>query len=247
MEYPFVIPPGDFTPLSDESSVLEKCQEWGLLSDKAVKLKAFVYKGNGRQLPCSVVGFIDAMTAVIEFENGELHCIHPSYLKEMQTSSFSQRGGTSEQARTHTGAVDASASAEPVMTSASAAKEDGIPATDGAATEPKARKETVKKEKKIKLKLPEEKVKLSAVVKEFASIPNHFTEEDDEVVVYEQVRMLEPEMEIGDAWSSYSNTLKKLELAEGDELTFEAKIITKKLTRHPVPYKINNPSKIQKP
>ncbi|GBF72134.1 hypothetical protein PA598K_00370 [Paenibacillus sp. 598K] len=245
MEHTFVIPPGEYTPLPDEASQIEKCQEWGLLSEKAVKLKEFVYKGGGRQLSCTVVGYIDAMTAVVEFENGERHCIHPSYLKEMQAASFSQRIGAADPAARVESADEstpATAAAEP----AAAASVTPVSDRDEPAEEPVPRKEPAKKEKKTKLKLPEEKVKLTAVVKEFVSVPNHFTEEDDEVVVYEQVRMVEPELDIGDAWSSHSNTLKKLELAEGDVLAFEAKIIAKKLTRHPVPYKINNPSKIQK-
>lgn len=250
MEHTFVISPGEFTALSNEESRMEKCQEWGLLSDKAVKLKTFVYKGGGRQLDCSIIGFIDAMTAVVEFENGERHCIHPSYLKEMQTASFSQRISAADPvARAEaadTPAEDELPVAESALGQEVTEQEAAEPAATDAAKLAKPRKEAVKKEKKVKLKLPEEKVKLSATIKEFTAIPNHFTEEDDEVIVYENVRMLEPELEIGDAWSSHSNTLKKLELAEGDELTFEAKIIAKKLTRHPVPYKINNPSKIQK-
>lgn len=104
----------------------------------------------------------------------------------------------------------------------------------------------MKKEKKQKLQLPEEKVKLSAIVKEFTTVPNHFSDNDDEVVIYEAVTIIEPETEIGEAWSSHSATLKKNELAIGDKITFEAKIVAKKLTKYPVPYKINNPAKIQK-
>jgi len=87
---------------------------------------------------------------------------------------------------------------------------------------------------------------MTAIVKEFATVPNHFTEEDDEVIIYEAVAILEPAIEVGDAWSSHSATLKKLELAVGDKLAFDGKIAAKKLLKHPVPYKINNPSKIQK-
>ncbi|UUZ90153.1 hypothetical protein LJK87_29750 [Paenibacillus sp. P25] len=89
-------------------------------------------------------------------------------------------------------------------------------------------------------------MKMKATVKEFATVPNHFSDNDDEVVIYEAVAITEPETELGTAWSSYSATLKKLELNIGDTLTFEAKVIAKKLTKHPVPYKINNPAKIQK-
>ncbi len=79
-----------------------------------------------------------------------------------------------------------------------------------------------------------------------ASVPNHFTDEDDEVIIYEAVAILDPAIEVGVAWSSHISTLKKLELQVGDKLTFECKIAAKKLTKHPVPYKLNSPSKIQK-
>lgn len=110
---------------------------------------------------------------------------------------------------------------------------------------PKAK--TASKSKAIKIDLPDGKVKMSAVVKEFTTVPNHFSDNDDEVIIYEAVAITEPELiEIGEAWSSHSATMKKQELEVGDILSFEAKIIKKKLTRNPVPYKINNPSKIQK-
>lgn len=85
-----------------------------------------------------------------------------------------------------------------------------------------------------------------ATVKEFTTVPNNFSDTDDEVVIYNAVAIQDPAMEIGDAWSSHSATLKKLELEIGDILHFEGKIVAKKLTKHPVPYKINNPAKIQK-
>jgi hypothetical protein len=77
-------------------------------------------------------------------------------------------------------------------------------------------------------------------------VPNNFSDNEDEVVIYEAVSIAEPETEIGAAWSSHSATLKKMELEIGDTITFECKIVAKKLTKHPVPYKINNPAKIQK-
>lgn len=96
------------------------------------------------------------------------------------------------------------------------------------------------------LELPEQKVKMTATVKEFTTVPNNFSDSDDEVVIYEAVSIADPALEVGDAWSSHSATLKKLELAIGDTITFEGKIVAKKLTKHPVAYKINNPAKLQK-
>ncbi|MFD1904443.1 hypothetical protein ACFSQ7_10795 [Paenibacillus rhizoplanae] len=53
------------------------------------------------------------------------------------------------------------------------------------------------------------------------------------------------DLAIDEVWSSHSATLKKLELKEGDPVSFEAKIVAKKLSQHPVKYKINNPSKMK--
>ncbi|MDF2662579.1 MAG: hypothetical protein K0Q94_5370, partial [Paenibacillus sp.] len=92
----------------------------------------------------------------------------------------------------------------------------------------------------------EDKVKMTATVQEFTTVPNNFSDNDDEVIIYEAVSITDPEIEVGVAWSSHSATLKKLGLAVGDTISFEGKIVAKKLTKHPVPYKINNPAKIQK-
>lgn len=91
MTYAFMIEPQDFIALDNEDELIEKCQEWGLLSGKATKLKTFYYKGNGLNMPCTIIGYVDHMAAVIQLDNGQKHCIHPSYLKEMQASSYSAR------------------------------------------------------------------------------------------------------------------------------------------------------------
>ena len=252
MPYAFAIEPESFQAFETEEELLNRCKEWGLLSAKAVKAKEMFYKGNQLQVNCRIVGFVDETTAVIEFDDGTKHCIHPAYLKEMQASSFNQRSA----APNEQGQADRT-------DSESAKRKPAAPATgsqDAKQTEPSSKSEASKpgntdkpakpakpaKSASKKLALPEAKVKMTAVVKEFTTVPNHFTEADDEVVIYEDVKIVEPELELGAAWSSHSATLKKLELAVGDALSFEAKVVARKLTRHPVPYKINNPSKIVK-
>lgn len=254
MSYAFAIEPSvGYTSFADGDEELDKCREWGLLSEKAARTKTFTYKRAGQSWTCNVVGFVDSVTAVISFENGQLHCIHPSYLKEMQAASFGQRGSAAEAgSEAPTASEEESPDAGPQVQAAAEKAESvaELPAAKPASTEPAkaatAKEPAAKGGKKQKLQLPEEKVRMTAVVKEFATVPNHFTEEDDEVVIYEAVAILEPALEVGDAWSSHSATLKKLELAVGDKLAFDAKIAAKKLLKHPVPYKINNPSKIQK-
>lgn len=283
MGYAFTIEPITYSAFEDETAQIEQCKEWGLLSEKAAKMKPFYYKRGSLQLACSIVGYVDQMTAVIELENGQKHCIHPSYLKEMQAASYGQRVGTAAEesaapetaeadagmetegsegvmeAAPETGDPEASEEAAPSATQAKAAAKAADASADQHTAAPAAEqpavdkpaaeqppKEKAKKGKAAKIELPEEKVKMTATVQQFTSVPNHFTETDDEVIVYEAVAIAEPALELGAAWSSYSNTLKKLELSVGDTITFEAKVVAKKLTKHPVPYKINNPAKIQK-
>jgi hypothetical protein len=91
MVHAFVIEPNTYNAFANEAEMIEKCKEWGLLSEKASKTKTFIYKGTGMNLPCSLIGFVDKMIAVIEFDNKQRHCIHPSLLKEMQASNYSQK------------------------------------------------------------------------------------------------------------------------------------------------------------
>lgn len=248
MQYSFVIHPLTYHSFNSEDEIIDHCKQWGLISDKASKLKTFYYRGNGINVSCRIVGLVDHQTGVIQLENQQLHCIHPAYLKEMQASSFGQKVSA---------VTDIQVDPEPNVTDSKSADsdEESVPVIveiipeDTLVEEPiyeQPKKAKPKKEKAPKLELPEEKVKMTATVKEFTTVPNNFSDNDDEVIIYEAVSILEPPLTIGDAWSSHSATMKKLELELGDTITFEAKIVTKKLTKHPVPYKINNPSKIQK-
>ncbi|CAM4208964.1 hypothetical protein L1N85_14185 [Paenibacillus alkaliterrae] len=243
MLYAFTIQPITYTAFGNEAEQIDKCKEWSLLSDKAVKTKAFYYKGNGMNLPCSIVGYVDKITAVIKLDNEQLHCIHPSFLKEMQAANYGVKAAVSAEETTALEIVETAAKQEEPAPESEIHKADSL--AESSAT---AQAETHKKGKgkKEKLQLPEEKVKMTATVQEFTTVPNNFSDNDDEVVIYEAASILEPAIEVGAAWSSHSATLKKLELATGDTITFEAKIVAKKLTKHPVPYKINNPAKIQK-
>lgn len=248
MVHAFTIQPETYNTFEDEDELLDQCKEWGLISEKAVKTKAFFYKGSGMNMPCSIIGYVDQMTAVIEFDNKQLHCIHPSYLKEMQAANYSQRlvAGAED-----TTGAEPEAQQEDAKASTGAAESveavEAVEEVEAKAPKAKQPKEKAKKERTPKLELPEEKVKMIATVQEFTTVPNNFSDNDDEVIIYEGVSILEPSpLDIGTAWSSHSNTLKKLELEVGDTVTFECKIVAKKLSKHPVPYKINNPAKMQK-
>jgi hypothetical protein len=294
MEQLVTIEPVAYTAFENDTDQLEKGKEWGLVSEKAAKMKALAYKRDGKSLPCAIVGYADKATAVIRFDNGQLHSIHPSYLKEMQAASFGKRvaadaenadeavasataestgadeivANATEKAANADAAV-ASATAESAGTGESVSQAAAVAAPQAAAPEAQdvppwdadpadvvpasaptspaqPKPEAPKKSKKEKIELPEGKVSLTATVQEFTTVPNHFSDNDDEVIIYEAVSITDPAVELGTAWSSHSATIKKLELAVGDTITFEAKLVAKKLTKHPVPYKINNAAKIQK-
>lgn len=244
-------PKGEYETFADEFHYEEKVKEWGLSSTKEVK-KQFWYKEKDHQRLVTIKGYqvygesSEYYTLIIEFQDGNLSCIHPAYLKEMQSSSFGKA------LPSDTGEKPAPAKQEPKE--AYVSKE---PKAGDALKEPAVR--TDKKEKPPKLDLPEEKVHFTAAVKQFGLTWNNFNEANDEVVVLENVVIQQdPPIEIGLCWCAHSKTLKKLELAPGETLEFDGKIVKKKLPKgkdveddtmmveEPVYYKINNPSKIKK-
>lgn len=242
-------PKGNYETFTDEQHYADKVREWGLSTTKEVK-KQFLYKEKNLQYTVSVKGYevyeknSELNTIIIEFQDGSLSCIHPAYLKEMQASSFGKG--------TFTDAVEHS-----LPSTIQEAPKEGIkPEENKSIKEPKKKNE--KKEKPAKLELPEEKVHFTAAVKQFALSWNNFNEENDEVIILENVMITqENPIDVGLSWCSHSKTLKKHELAPGDILEFDGKIVKKKLPKgkdveeefivaDPVLYKINNPSKIKK-
>lgn len=276
MTYSFVVEPLAVQDFESEDERIERCKEWNLLPGSATRVKTYLYKRQGLTLPCEIVGFVDNQTVVVQFENKQQHCIHPAYLKEMQTASFGQRAQAAADARSEDPAEAAGEAGllenQPVegdaevrgeadvegagsvgaaggdaaerLESGSADAAEGVSVAETAAPAEKPRKPAASK-KKPALQLPEDKLKVTAVVKEFTTVPNHFSDNDDEVIIYENVAIEGHELAIDEVWSSHSATLKKLELKEGDPVSFEAKIVAKKLSQHPVKYKINNPSKMK--
>ncbi|MDP4106874.1 MAG: hypothetical protein Q8935_18215 [Bacillota bacterium] len=244
-----LIPPvGQFQDFHDKEHYKQKVKEWGLSSAK----EEFWYKEKDFQDLVTIKGYEiygktdEFNTVVIEFKDGSLSCIHPAYLKEMQQASFGKESmwqeGNDRESET------------PMEEPSKQIKTAEAKKVETKPSEPKK----AKKEKAVKLELPNEKVHFSAAVKQFAMTYNSFTEENDEVVIFENVQIhQEQPITIEFAWCSYSKTLKKWELAIGDLLEFDGKITTKKLTKGKdtpeefsftitVPYKINNPSKLVK-
>ncbi len=259
----YLPPKGNYEVFVDEIHYAEKVREWGLSSAKDVK-KQFWYKEKDHQRLVSIKGYqvygesADFYTLVIEFQDGNLSCIHPAYLKEMQASSFGKALSAD------TGEKQPAPAKPQAKQGSTAPKLEAKQVSNPAGPEPKtaAAEAPVKKEKKDqpqKLDLPEEKVHFTAKVKQFGLTWNHFNEENDEVVVLENVVIQqESPIEVGLCWCAHSKTLKKHELVPGIVLEFDGKIVKKKLPKgkdieeeemiveEPVPYKINNPSKITK-
>lgn len=210
-------PKGAYEVFRDDAHYEEKVREWGIVTTKAVK-KDFWYKGATYQRKVVIKGyemFGEYQSLVLEFEDGNLTCMNIDYLKEMQGPNYAKTFGVTEEE-----------------------KEKKVAATKV--------KSKPKKEKKEKLALPEDKVHVEAVIRGFDTKYNSFTQEDEEIILYEEVNIVgEQPLHVGLAWSSYSKTLKKAELLEGDKLEFDAKIAEKKHTKE-VLYKINNPSKLKK-
>jgi hypothetical protein len=115
-------------------------------------------------------------------------------------------------------------------------------------TEKKEKKPVEKPAKEAPITLPEGKLNFDATISQFASVPNPFSDTDDEVIIFEPASFsYENEVVVLDsAWTSHGTGMKKLELEIGDRLTFEAKVVAKKLNKHPVKYKLNNAGKINK-
>lgn len=249
----YIPPKGDYETFRDDDHYKQKLREWGLSSAKEAK-REFWYKERTYQRVVTIKGFEtygnagEFNTLVIEFYDGSLSCIHPAYLKEMQQSSFGKESLLTVE--------------ENEMTAATVEDKGNVTQAPDAKTSSKAEKPAKvtkpKKEKAPKLELPAEKVHFTAAVKQFALTYNPFNEENDEVVVLENVQInQENPLELGLAWCSHSKTLKKFELALGDQLEFDGKVAAKKLAKgkdvpeeflvdDPVSYKINNPSKIVK-
>jgi hypothetical protein len=226
-------PQGDYQTFDNEEDYTIMGRNWGLFG-KAPK-KEFWHKNKTTQSLVTIKGYQayqNLNVLVIAFEDGRLSCIHPAYLKEMQSSNFGKELISEEIEDV------GSLFVEPEAALAE------IPIKKEKASEKAAPKKT--KEKKEKLELPLDKVKFSAKVKEFATKPNPFSDTEDEVILFEDVVVLsETPLIIGEAWCGYSNTLKALGLEAGNTMKFEGKVVDKKFNKE-ILYKLNNPSKITK-
>ncbi len=227
-------PQEDYIAFDNEEDYADKGRGWGLFA-KTPKTN-FWYKSASAQYQVSIKGYQEygsMCVLVVEFEDGRLTSIHPSYLKEMQSGTFGKEVVGGETEDSDNGATAEAGSAE----GTGSGDEDGKPVKA-----PKAQKKP--KEKKEKLDLPVDKVKFTAKVKEFTTKPNPFSDRDDEVLLLEEVAIVgDAPLAIGEAWCGYSNTLKGFGLEAGNVIAFEGKVVDKKFNKE-ILYKVNNPSKI---
>jgi len=248
-------PKGDFVTFENDEHYIEKLKEWGLSTNK----DTFWYKERTFQRLVTIKGYEvygvtgEFNTIVLEFQDGNLTCIHPAYLKEMQSPSFEKANITESEKD-----KEQAAPAKTKEIESELVNKQGEELQQKKPASKKSEKKSESKAKTAKLELPADKVHFTAKVKQLALSWNNFNEDNDEVVVLEDVIIHEESpIEVGLAWCSHSKTLKKFELTPGENLEFDGKIVKKKLPKGKdveeefmidvsVPYKINNPSKIQK-
>lgn len=250
----YIPPEGEYTLFESEEDYAKRVREWGLSSAREVK-KEFWYKGKTYQRLVTIKAYqtygsnntINIL--VIEFQDGHLSCIYPDYLKDMQSGNFGKESRINS-----TEAEELSAASVPLT------EKPRVESIEKTVSQPapKSSAPKIQKTKEPEIQLPTDKVHFTATVKQFALSWNHFNEENDEVVVLEQVQIVQEEpINIDFAWCSHSKTLKKLKLQPGEQLEFDGKIVKKKLPAGkeveeeylldvPVPFKVNNPSKIVK-
>ena len=79
---------GNWTRFSNQEEQLQYFRNWGLISPKSNKLRPVMVTDGyfGAPEPCTVVGYQENYTAVIELHDG-LHAIFGEYLAELQPSS----------------------------------------------------------------------------------------------------------------------------------------------------------------
>ncbi|ODG94018.1 hypothetical protein BED47_02275 [Gottfriedia luciferensis] len=229
----YIPPKGEFTRFLSDEDYLEKGRTWGLFNKNPKH--DFLFKGQDFQVNVKLVGYEtygvtdEYHTIIIEFEDGNLTCIHPAYLKEMQSPSFKKVYTVGES--------DTKNSEEKKSESETVTKSKE--STSKATT-----KKKVEKKEEVLITLPTDKSHFNGTIKEFSTKYNHFNDSEEEIVIWENVAVKgDQDLVIGNAWCSLSKTLKAAELEVGKSYQFDGKVVDKKLNKE-VKYKLNNPSKV---
>lgn len=225
----YIPPKGEFTKFLSDEDYLEKGRSWGLFN-KNPKYD-FLFKGQDFQVNVKIVGYEsygvtdEYHTIIIEFEDGSLSCIHPAYLKEMQSPSFKKVYTVGE-------------SDTKIVEDKKTETKTKEPASKGTT------KKKAEKKEEVSITLPTDKSHFNGTIKEFSTKYNHFNDSEEEIIIWENVVVKgEQDLIIGNAWCSLSKTLKAAELEIGKSYQFDGKVVDKKLNKE-VKYKLNNPSKV---
>lgn len=82
----YIPPRSEWTRLNTPEDLLQYLKAHKLAPEKATEPKTLYYEDpfSHDVTPCTVCGYVDPWTTVIDIE-GQLHCIHPDYLVEMQS------------------------------------------------------------------------------------------------------------------------------------------------------------------
>jgi hypothetical protein len=222
-----MITPASYIPFRDDEECLEKCAQWGLVTAKAKAAKKdYLYKGANGEEQATLVGYLESVFAVIKLASGRYHSIHPAFLKEMQGARFIYPSKVSE---------NTSGEEQPAEEIAEPEEIQAVPVKQAPA----------EKTKRKPVDLPDGKVALKAIVDRFETKYDPFTQGEMEVIIFSNMSWEGSDTDGITAWSSYSATLKKAELAEGDQVTLEGKLADKKLNND-IRIKVNNAAKIEK-
>lgn len=217
--------------------MIEKTREWGVNS-KTSKKEKFWYKKSFYKREVRVVGYQkfnngNGEVAVIEFLDGNISCILPAYLKEMQGSAFGDD------------TLDEEGLKEEVMKKKNSVKKAEKEKTEKKKEESEKEKNQQEENPDKLVEIPDEKFVIALTVERFDKKYNAFAQRDDEIVVFKDVVVNNGEYQLTKAWAAMSKTLEALEMAEGERLECNGKLVKNEFKKEVV-YKLNRPSKILK-
>lgn len=215
----YIPPKGVYTEFRTPEHFLVVTREWGLNSITSTK-HVFWYKGGYYKREVELIGYETHPrgyhTAIIRFLDGNLCCINPMYLKDMQSSDFGEEldeDAINEQIR------KAKTPRESLAT-------DGTESASGA------------------IALPTGKVTFAGTLERLDELYNAYTEKMDAVVIWRDVELSDGAIKLDYAWCGYSKTLEKLELTEGTRIHCLVEAVAKNFDDN-VKVKVNRPSKIE--
>lgn len=215
----YIKPKGIYTLFTTAEDFLSFTRKWGLNSSTSEK-EVFWYKESYYKRSVEIIGYEDYkngyQTAIIRFLDGNLGCINPMYLKDMQNGSFGEEhddDSLNEQLK------------KAKMPRVSSTLEDTNASSDAIA-------------------LPTGKVTFTGTLERFDEVYNAYTEKVDAIILWRDVELAEGSVKLAYAWCGYSKTLEKLEMVEGTRVSCLVEAVAKDFN-DVAKVKVNRPSKIE--